>query len=195
MWNSDAALERAVFLEGRTRMIKRSPPALATWLLAHFASDYQRDSLAGDLIEQYLLGRSRCWYWKQVVAALLVAGAQVLRPALAASFARILLRLAAETSAVTGLVSLFYELRRVASPADFLRPALIASVVLLASIATLGLQASAAGGPRRRRHPAIKRLLAPFAAITLSVATLSWAGTTTEGSPGSLAPPVCVGHE
>jgi hypothetical protein len=175
-------------------MMKRSPPALATWLLAHFASDYQRDSLAGDLIEQYHLGRSRCWYWKQVVAALVVAGAKVLRPALAVSVARILLRVAAESVAVTGLVSLFYELRRVDSPADFFRPALIASVVLLASIASLGLHASIAGGPRKR-HPAIKRLLAPFAAITLSVATLSWAGTTTEGSPGRPDSPVCVEHK
>ena len=117
-------------------MRKRSPPAVATWLLTHFASDYQRDALAGDLIEQYDLGRSRCWYWKQVVAALLVAGAQVLRPALALSVARITLRIAAESVAVTGLISLFYALRRVASPADFLRPALIASVVLLAAIAS-----------------------------------------------------------
>ena len=176
-------------------MRKRSPPAVATWLLAHFASDYQRDALAGDLIEQYHLGRSRCWYWKQVVAALLVAGAQVLRPALALSVARITLRIAAESVAVTGLVSLFYALRRVASPADFFRPALIASVVLLAAIASLRLHASTAGGPGRRRHPAIKRLWAPFAAITLSVATLSWAGTTTEGPPGTPTPSVCVEHE
>jgi hypothetical protein len=195
VWNPDETLEWAVFLEGRTRMRKRSPPAVATWLLAHFASDYQRDSLAGDLIEQYHLGRSRCWYWKQVVAALVVAGAQVLRPALALSVAGITLRIAAESVAVTGLVSLFYALRRVASPADFLRPALIASVVLLAVIASLRLHASISGGSRRPRHPAIKRLLAPFAAITLSVATLSWAGTTTEGPPGTTAPPVCVEHE
>ena len=175
-------------------MRKRSPPAVATWLLAHFASDYQRDALAGDLIEQYDLGRSRCWYWKQVVAALLVAGAQVLRPALALSVARITLRIAAESVAVTGLVSLFYALRRVASPADFFRPALIASVVLLAAIASLRLHASTAGGPGRR-HPAIKRLWVPFAAIMLSVATLSWAGTTTEGPPGTPPPSVCVEHE
>jgi hypothetical protein len=192
--NYDAALERDFFLERRTRMMKRSPPAFATWLLAHFASDYQRDSLVGDLIEQYRQGKSRFWYWKQVVAALVVASAKVLRPTLAVSAARILLRVAAESVAVTGLVSLFYELRRVDPPADFFRSALIASIVLLASIASLGLHASIAGGLRKRRHPAIKRLLAPFAAIALSVATLTWAGTTTVGSPGSSDPAVCVEH-
>jgi hypothetical protein len=175
-------------------MMKRSPPAVATWLLAHFASDYQRDALVGDLIEQYQQGGSRFWYWKQVVAALVVAGAKVLRPTLAVSVARILLRVAAEAVAVTGLVSLFYELRRVDAPADLFRSALIASMVLLASIAFLGLHASIAGGVRKQRPPAIKRLLAPFAAIALSVATLTWAATTTVGSPNSSDPGVCVEH-
>ena len=194
MSNSDAALERDFFLERRTHMMKRSPPAFATWLLAHFASDYQRDSLVGDLIEQYQQGGSRFWYWKQVVAALAVASAKVLRPMLAVSAARILLRVAAESVAVTGLVSLFYELRRVDAPADFFRSALIACIVLLASSASLGFHASIARGLRKQRHPAIKRLLAPFAAIALSVATLTWAGTTTVGSPGSSDPAVCVEH-
>ena len=194
MSNADAALERDFFLERRTRMMKRSPPALATWLLTHFASDYQRDSLVGDLIEQYYQGGSRFWYWKQVVAALVVASAKVLRPTLAVSAARILLRVAAESVAVTGLVSLFYEWRRVDAPADFFRSALIACIVLLASIAALGFHASIAGSLRKRRHPAIKRLLAPFAAIALSVATLTWADTTTVGSPSSSDPAVCVEH-
>jgi hypothetical protein len=190
----DAALGRAVFLEGRARMMKRSPPALATWLLAHFGSDYQRDSLLGDLIEQYHCGRSRLWYWEQVAAALVIASAKGLRPATVVSAARILLRVAAESVAVSGLVSLFYELRHVDSPADFFRMALIAGVVLLAAIVSLGFHASIAGDPRKRRHPAIRRLLAPFAAITLSVATLTWAGTTAAGPPGRHDPPVCVEH-
>ena len=175
-------------------MRKRSPPAVATWLLTHFASAYQRDSLVGDLIEQYHQGRSRFWYWKQVAAALVVASAKVLRPTLAVWVARILLRLAAEAVAVTGLVSLFYELRRVEAPTDFFRSALIACVVLLASLASLGVQASNAGGLRKQRHPAIKRLLAPFAAVALSVATLTWAGTTTIRSPTSSDPAACVEH-
>jgi uncharacterized membrane protein YhaH (DUF805 family) len=175
-------------------MMKRSPPALATWLLEHFASDYQRDSLTGDLIEQYHQGKSRFWYWQQVVTALVVAGAKVLRPTLVVSAVRVLLRLAAESVAVTGLVSLFYELRRVDAPGSFVRSALIVAVVLLALIASLGFRASIASEPRKRRHPAVKRLLAAFAAITLSVATLTWADTTTAGSPAGPDPAVCVEH-
>lgn len=174
-------------------MMKRSPPAVATWLVSHFASDYQRDSLVGDLIEQYQQGASRLWYWKQVGVALLVASAKVLRPTLAVWAARILLRVVAESVAVTGLASLFFELRRADGP-DFFRSALIACIVLLASIASLGFHASVARGLRKQRHPAIKRLLAPFAAVALSLATLTWAGTTTVRSPGGSDPAVCVEH-
>lgn len=43
------------------------PPALASWLLARLVSD---DAIAGDLLEQYRSGRSRRWYWQQVVIAI-----------------------------------------------------------------------------------------------------------------------------
>jgi hypothetical protein len=60
-------------------MISREPPKLAVWLLLHWASPYRRDSLAGDLLEMYRAGRSRAWYWRQVIAALLHARARSLR--------------------------------------------------------------------------------------------------------------------
>jgi hypothetical protein len=174
-------------------MTKRSPPALATWLVEHFASDYQRDSLLGDLIEQYNQGGSRFWYWKQVVAALVVASARML-PTLAVSAARILLRLAAESVAVIGLVSLPYELRGVDTPADFVRSTLIVTIVLVALIACLPLRATITRNLRKRKSPTIKRLLAAFAAITLGAATLTWAATTTLGSPTRSDPAVCIEH-
>jgi hypothetical protein len=60
-------------------MIDREPPKMAVWLLKQWASPYQCDSLAGDLLEMYRDGRSRSWYWRQVVAALLIARLRTLR--------------------------------------------------------------------------------------------------------------------
>jgi hypothetical protein len=48
------------------------PPALATWCLERLRFGVTNDFLIGDLIEEYRRGRSRSWYWKQVVAAFFV---------------------------------------------------------------------------------------------------------------------------
>ena len=53
-------------------MSASQPPRLASWLLHHLASGPQRESLAGDLIERYHQGQSATWYWRQVLAAILV---------------------------------------------------------------------------------------------------------------------------
>jgi hypothetical protein len=45
------------------------PPALASWLLRRLVAD---DVIAGDLLEQYRVGRSRRWYWQQVVVAIVI---------------------------------------------------------------------------------------------------------------------------
>jgi hypothetical protein len=41
-------------------MRRAHPPALATWLVEHAARGHHRESLAGDLIEEYRAGRSLC---------------------------------------------------------------------------------------------------------------------------------------
>jgi hypothetical protein len=74
-------------------MIDRDPPRMALWLLRRWASPYQRESLLGDLLEMYRAGRSRGWYWRQVLAALLLARARGLRSLLRSGFATAVLRL------------------------------------------------------------------------------------------------------
>ena len=46
----------------------RPVPALATELLLRFGPP--DDSFVGDLAEEYAAGRSRAWYWRQVVSAI-----------------------------------------------------------------------------------------------------------------------------
>ena len=48
------------------------PPRLANWLLRRFACVPKRESLAGDLDEQFARGRPAFWYWRQVLSAILI---------------------------------------------------------------------------------------------------------------------------
>jgi hypothetical protein len=74
-------------------MSARKPPKLAMYLLERYASPYQRESLSGDLIEQFQSGRSTWWLSRQVLSAILVAWMRVIEsknwPALAKSMLRI----------------------------------------------------------------------------------------------------------
>ena len=47
--------------------MRRNPPRLATALLKRLSDN---DALAGDLREAYASGRSRVWYWRQVLTAI-----------------------------------------------------------------------------------------------------------------------------
>jgi hypothetical protein len=53
-------------------MRSSKPPALATWLVEHLVPGAKNEALAGDLIEQFSLGRSVGWYWRQVIGAIIV---------------------------------------------------------------------------------------------------------------------------
>jgi len=43
---------------------------MATWLLRHFGSSPNNDSIIGDLNERYRQGHSRMWYWRQTTAGI-----------------------------------------------------------------------------------------------------------------------------
>ena len=74
-------------------MTRREPPRTAVWLLSRWASPYQRESLVGDLLELYREGRSRSWYWRQVIAALSIARLRALRLLLRTTLGSALMRL------------------------------------------------------------------------------------------------------
>jgi signal peptidase I len=46
------------------------PPRFGTWLLEHAGARYRREGLVGDLIEEFSLGRSRFWFWRQILQAM-----------------------------------------------------------------------------------------------------------------------------
>lgn len=51
-------------------MNSAKPPRLAAWILKHFGPERNHEALAGDLNEAFQQGRSKRWYWRQVLAAL-----------------------------------------------------------------------------------------------------------------------------
>ena len=66
----------------------RMPPPFATWLLLRLGPAYGRESLAGDLYEEYQRNRTRAWYWRQVLTAILIAQAMHARKFVRRSKAR-----------------------------------------------------------------------------------------------------------
>ena len=50
-----------------------NPPSFATKLLESLVPQRTSEALLGDLIEQYEGGRSRTWYWRQVILALVIS--------------------------------------------------------------------------------------------------------------------------
>lgn len=54
-------------------MTRSAPPRLATWLLERFAAGPLRESLIGDILEQYASGRSSTWYVRQALMIVFVA--------------------------------------------------------------------------------------------------------------------------
>ena len=51
-------------------MNSAKPPRLAEWILQEFGPERNHEALAGDLNEAFQQGRSKAWYWRQVVAAI-----------------------------------------------------------------------------------------------------------------------------
>lgn len=60
-------------------MTLRTPPRLAAWMLKHLGPTYRRESLVGDLLEEYQRDRSRSWYWRQTGVALLISASRLFR--------------------------------------------------------------------------------------------------------------------
>jgi hypothetical protein len=159
-------------------MIERVPPALASWLLEHWGSAYHGESLAGDLIEQYQEGRSRGWYWKQVIAAILIARWRFIRAMPWTTAARVLSRCLAEAAAVLVLTVVVDRARRTHSLAEMMNHTFIGILVALIAVALIAFLASNRSDTRKPGHGVLNALMLAFGLIALGVGTLTWAHTT-----------------
>jgi len=83
-------------------MSLRNPPRSATWLLKHLGPRYRRESLVGDLFEEYQRDRTRAWYWRQTAAAVLM-GVRVRLPKFVLN---VVLRVLIEMGIIVGGIAL-----------------------------------------------------------------------------------------
>jgi hypothetical protein len=79
---------------------------MATWLLRHLGPGYQRESLAGDLFEEYQRDRTHAWYWRQTAAAIMIGATRVLRVKLPKFVLTAVLRMLIELGIVLGGIAL-----------------------------------------------------------------------------------------
>jgi hypothetical protein len=152
-----------------------NPPKLATWLLERLSSGYHSESLAGDLFEQYVRGRTRSWYWRQVLIAIFVARKRAVAPRLLNTVRRVFFHLLAEVSVVLGVVTIIEESRRTHAVREMWRPAFTGTVALLAAMALLGFMLSRRNFGFKRRTALINYLIAVFAVLALGAGTFTWA--------------------
>lgn len=159
----------------------KKPPRLAAWLVAHLATRYARDSLLGDLLEEYGQGRSSLWYWKQVAIATGLKVCNALRITGQRSVARSLLGGMAAAFWITAIIALLRQSNGASTCSSH------SSQILLACLGAVCFTTSMLW----RREEGIRRrglrrgLLLVSVTVALSTATLTWAGTTTRalGAP------------
>jgi hypothetical protein len=155
-----------------------NPPKLATWLLQLLAAGRHSESLAGDLMEQFAQGRSRLWYWRQVVMAIVLARVRAFRARPWIAAMRVSFRLLTEVSLVLGVVSAIDQSRHTHDLQAMLSPPFMATMALLLAIALVGPLLSLTILRSKRPHAPIKHLLVLFAVAALGAGTLTWASTT-----------------
>jgi hypothetical protein len=162
-------------------MTVRAPPKFALWLLKRLGSPYQGEALAGDLIEQYQDGRSRAWWWRQVIVAIVLARWRFVGALPWAAVGRLLWYLLAEKAAVLAVVVVVDRDRHAQSLPAQISPTFFGILLGLIAIACSGFLASARPGGRVlgrvRGRAATTALLLAFGVIALGVGTLTWALT------------------
>jgi cytochrome bd-type quinol oxidase subunit 2 len=159
-------------------MNTRKPPGLAIWLLERVSTGYRGESLAGDLIEQYALGKSRLWLWRQVAAAIVLAKRRSLEPRLLRIMKKVAFRLLTEISIVLALVMIIDQTRRSHSLSDMLSPTFSATIAFPIAAALVGFVLSRRSSRSRRQPAVFNYLIALFALAALGAGTLTWASTT-----------------
>jgi hypothetical protein len=174
----------------------REVPPVATWLLTQFVTGNLRESLLGDLFEEYQAGRTVGWYWRETLAALFVSMRISLRSnvgrLLSCRGMRPLLAPIAQALLLIWIVVLSEQYRQHCPTIPTL---LRSSIVLMvcAGMVQIAIALLVWLGPLRRHvggHPRSRLTrfsVTVFAAVGFSSGALTWAGT----DSCAMGPPAC----
>jgi hypothetical protein len=161
-------------------------PSLATWLLKNFVTSNRKESLLGDLFEEYQSGRTAGWYWRETLVALLVSmrasTQRIVGRLLSCRGTRASLALVAQSLLLIFIVVLSEEYRQHCPTAS---TSLRGSVVLMlcAGIIQIAIVLLVWLRPLRRhvgvhaRSRLTRFSVTAFAAVGLGSGALTWAGT------------------
>jgi hypothetical protein len=164
-------------------MSMRQPPRLAAWLLRRVIAGARSEPLLGDLHEEYQTGRTRGWYWRETIVALLVFARRDALALFRHRGARLFLRLVAQFALLVWLIALSQSYRQ-RCPAP---PVLLSASILVLACAAfaeavaslMGWRSSLLRPGRLPRKPLVFRLsVVAFAAIGFSGGAVTWASTT-----------------
>lgn len=160
-------------------MSLRQPPRIAAWLLRRFVTFDRRDSLLGDLFEEFQTGRTRGWYWRETLTALLIHARREARALLAEGAARASLVLAALSACMFVLLQQ-YRQRCPSLPFLLSGSAGLTTCAALAGVAiAVVLRLGSLQHPIRaaRRRGLLRLSVAAFAAVGFGAGAATWAGT------------------
>ena len=167
-------------------MMRARPPRMATWLLQHLAAGWHRESLEGDLIEEYARGRGRFWFWRQTLMAIAFAQLRPFRARtsiagrtwIAARAWTLFFRVLTELAVVLGAVSIVDRSRDARIWQDMLNPAFVTTMAILVAVAFVGLRLPVTLFNSKRSRGPLNHLTLFFAMAALGAGTLSWASAT-----------------
>ena len=158
-------------------MTRRVLPKLGLWLLQRLGSNYHGESFIGDLIERCAQGRTTWWAWREIIVAIGLSQAarwQSSRwPRVAGAFWWCL----TEAAVMLTITTLADQSQNWHTYKNMLVPSFVLTLLVLLSIAFIGLRSLIGIRRRHQQRTAIHSLMAAFVLMTLGLGTLTWAAT------------------